>query len=53
MTLDAQDPRDVAARMDQLPVTALHVFALALCALGLMLDTLRSEERRVGKECRL
>jgi MFS transporter, putative metabolite:H+ symporter len=39
MTTDREDTRDVAARMDGLPVTSLHVLALVLCALGLMLDT--------------
>jgi len=31
---------DVAARMDRLPVTRLHAFAMLICALGMMLDTL-------------
>jgi MFS transporter, putative metabolite:H+ symporter len=39
MTPNARNTRDVGARMDELPVTALHVLALLLCAFGLMLDT--------------
>jgi putative MFS transporter len=31
---------DIAARMDRLPVTRLHVLAMLICALGMMLDTL-------------
>ena len=31
---------DVAARMDRLPVTALHAAAIVLCALGFMFDLL-------------
>ena len=34
------DQQDVASRMDRLPLTALHVAALGLCALGLAFDVL-------------
>jgi len=40
MNIDPGLERDVATRMDRLPVTALHVLAMSICALGMMLDTL-------------
>jgi MFS transporter, putative metabolite:H+ symporter len=40
MTLDPDFKCDVAARMDRLPVTALHLLAMSVCAFGMMLDTL-------------
>ncbi len=32
--------QDIGARMDRLPVTRLHGWAMLICALGMMLDTL-------------
>jgi putative MFS transporter len=31
---------DIAARMDRLPATRLHVLAMVICAFGMMLDTM-------------
>lgn len=33
------DPHDIGNRLDRLPVTALHLLALLLCALGFAFDT--------------
>jgi putative MFS transporter len=40
--MDPSSPPEnaIAARMDRLPVTWLHVLAMAICALGMMMDTL-------------
>ncbi len=40
MNLPPEAERDVAVRMDRLPVTVMHALALSICALGMMLDTL-------------
>ncbi len=40
MSLSPTFERDPSARMDRLPVTRLHVLAMAICALGMMIDTL-------------
>jgi hypothetical protein len=38
------DAADVAARLDRLPVTVLHVAIVVLCALGLLFDVAKFRE---------
>ena len=40
MREDTTDPTDVAARLDRLPLTVLHLVAVGLCALGFAFDLL-------------
>jgi putative MFS transporter len=39
-TLPSDPEHDIPARMDRLPVTAMHVLAMSICGFGMTMDTL-------------